>query len=314
VSFVTFNTTTGNPILNTAAISVPYGSPYILRVDVQNSSGVPCENLATFAVTFVCPTGNIRLFNGTTPLTDFPNAQTPNATNLARLNDRGFVEDQPVQLPASATAYNIVAQYSGDLSYPASTSSGLSVTITQAATTIAMVPVPGTVAAGTSVNVSALVSTQSNSSQGPTGTVQFFVGGTAVGTPVACSPVGASSSAAASCTATTGVTLSMLMPPGNNTQRRPGPPVGLLPLLLVMAMILAYLATRMASSRERRYAYAVALFLLASAIGVAGCGGSSSGGGGGGVTTHIDSVSAQYMGDTNYAASPKSAAISVNVQ
>src|SRR6202040_3243081 len=94
VSFVTFNGTT--PVLNTGAITVAYGSSYILRVDVKNSSGQSCENLSTAAVSFVCPTGTVKLTSNGSPLNDFPNAQTPNASSVAKLNDRGFAEDQPI--------------------------------------------------------------------------------------------------------------------------------------------------------------------------------------------------------------------------
>src|SRR6202040_2445276 len=80
VSFVT-----GSGTITTAAQTIAYGSPYILRVDVTNSSGTPCENATTGAVSFVCPTGSVQLFSNGSPLNDFPSAQNPNATGVANL-------------------------------------------------------------------------------------------------------------------------------------------------------------------------------------------------------------------------------------
>src|SRR5260221_7044635 len=76
VSFVTFDAS-NNPILNTSSQSVQYGSPYILRVDVENNGGTPCENFSTGVVSFVCPTGTVSLLDNNQALKDFPNAQTP---------------------------------------------------------------------------------------------------------------------------------------------------------------------------------------------------------------------------------------------
>src|SRR5260370_10457470 len=66
--------------LTTASQNIAYGSNYILRVDVTNTSGTPCQNPNTGAISFVCPTGTIQILNRTTPLNDFPMAQNANAT------------------------------------------------------------------------------------------------------------------------------------------------------------------------------------------------------------------------------------------
>src|SRR5258707_983467 len=208
VSFVTFSST-NVPTLNTGAISVPYGSPYILRVDVKNSGGQTCQNLTTGAVSFVCPTGTVTLTSNGSALNDFPNAQTPNVTNVAKLNDRGFAEDQPVQLPAGI--YNVVASYSGDSSYNASTSTAENVTITKATTTAKVTPNVTSVVSGGSVTLTALISSTSNGA-GPTGTVQFKSGSSNLGAAATCTPSAASAAAAASCTAMLTTTLSQLVP------------------------------------------------------------------------------------------------------
>lgn len=331
VSFVTFSST-GVPSLSTATQTVTYGSNYILRVDVENASnGKMCENLSstTFfpTINFVCPTGTIQLLDGGGPLKDFPNAQTPNATNVSKLNDRGFAEDQPIQLPVGT--HSITAMYTPDTnsSYnpPAGPSNTLSVTITKASTTTVVTPTPASIPAGGNVTLSATVSTSSNGEPpcgaGVTnpGTVQFMNGGAAISGTVSYSGTsgGASSTGQASCTATLATTLSQIEPvDGPRT-----PPM--LPLwMLVAAWILAILLIvaqhasplqrrwpRLGWAASRRFAYAaLGLALLASlSAGMAGCSGASGGGG------HTDSITAVYSGDANYSGST-SPATAVTVQ
>ncbi len=311
VSFVTFSST-NVPTLNTGAISVPYGSPYILRVDVQNNSGQTCENLSTGAVSFVCPTGTITLTSNGSALSDFPNAQTPNASNVAKLNDRGFAEDQPIQLGAGT--YNIVASYSGDSSYNASTSTAETVTITKAATTAAVTSNVTSVVSGGSVTLTALISSTSNGA-GLTGTVQFKNGANNLGSAVTCTPAAAGATAA-SCKATLTTALSQFVP-----LSRPQPRLRIpaLPLWIAVWLLLLFLAlARYAAPLrnrwprlDKRLGYAAAGLVLFAclAAGFAGCSGthSSSSVGGGGGGTHTDSITAVYSGDANYAGSTSSA-------
>jgi hypothetical protein len=320
-SFVTFTGANGTtPVLNTFAQSVPYGSSYILRVDVENASGTPtpCENFSTGVVSFVCPTGTVQLFNGANPLNDFPNAQTPNATNVARLNDRGFAEDQPIQLAPGA--YSINATYTPDAnsSYnaPAGPSNTLAVTITQATTTTTVTPSSASIAAGGSVTLTATVNTTSNGA-GPTGTVQFRNGSSSLGSAVTCTPTSAvaSSTGNALCTATLTTTLSQVLPMTGPQTR---PRIWVTPLLVTgwLALVLLMLAQRAAPLQRKwlRLGYAAAGLLLFAwlAAGIAGCSGASSGGGGGG-GGHTDSITAVYSGDANYTGST-SAAATVRVQ
>ncbi len=302
VNWVGFNGTT--PVLSTAAQSVAYGSPYILRVDVTNNTGTPCQNLSTGAIGYVCPTGQISLFNnGSTPLNDFPNAQTPGATNKAYLNDRGFAEDQPIQLAPGT--YSITATYPGDSSYNGpTTSNALSVTVTKAATTTGVTSSLTTITSGTSVTLTAVISTQSNG-VGPTGSVSFTNGTTSLGTGT-CTPAAATSSTGASCTATLTAAVSALYPVPQNQPRAPLLPFVLFALALV---IFLGLVRWMPQHRRRAYAYAglVAFALLATVI--VGCGGGGGGGGGGGKTVTIN---AAYPGDTNYSSSTGSTSIHVN--
>lgn len=318
VSFVTFNAS-GTPILNTGAISVAYGSPYILRIDVENSSGQKCQNPSTFAIQFVCPTGTVTLTSNGTPLNDFPNVQNPNATNVANLNDRGFAEDQPIQLPASSTPYNIVAAYSGDSSYNLSTSSPESVTIAKATTTSAVTPSPTSIVSGGSVTLTATVSTSSNG-QAPCGsgvsnpgTVQFMNGSSAIsGTVTYTGKSGTQSSTGmASCTATLMTTLALLRPTRIPTHapRVPAAPLWIAAWLLFVVFLVSL--KHLPKAKRRGYACAGLLLFAVIAAGIAGCSGTGSSSSSG--SSHTRSITAVYSGDANYSGSTSPAA-TVTVQ
>jgi len=289
----------------TAAQTVAYGSPYILRVDVTNNAGASCVGNPTF----VCPTGTVALLDGGAPLKDFPNAQTPGASNVAQLNNRGFIEDQPVQLTAGS--HSITATYAADASssFISSTNTNtLSITITPATTTTAVVGSPSVVVSGGNVTLTATVSSNSNSALGPSGTVQFLNGSTNLGAPVACTPKGATSSAGASCTATLSTAIATFPPFGVDNRWRWTPLEWLAAAMLLAAVVLFLLATRMRGPR-RGFAYgAITLFVIASAT-LAGCSGGSNGGGGGGGSPRT--ITAKYSGDTNYAASQGTGTVTV---
>ena len=313
VSFVTFTSAGGVSAISTSPQSVPYGSNYTLRVDVENAGGTPCQNASTGAVAFVCPTGTVSLFDGSAVLNDFPNAQTTNATNVANLNNRGFIEDEPIQL--SVGTHPITATYTAAAtsSYASQGSSNaLSVTITQANTTTAVTSSVTSIASGGNVTLTATVGTNSNSAVGPSGTVQFLNGSANLGTAAAtCKSTGATSTTSASCTATLTTALSAV-PPGIIDARPPKTPYVILARLAAALALIAFMLSMILAARRKPYAYAgVAFFLIAAAV-LAGCGGgsSSSSGGGGGSSR---SITAKYSGDTNYAGST-STAITVTIQ
>jgi pro-kumamolisin-like protein/Big-like domain-containing protein len=157
---------TGSGIATTAA----YGSPYVLRVDVTNGLGTSCS---TSIPPIPCPTGKVTVTDNGNPLNDF------SGTNSATLMNTGFLEDQPVQLPAGA--HSLVAAYAGDNSYSGSPSLPDAVTITTAPTTIGLATSATTVALNQKVTITATIGTQS-SGVGPTGTVTFASGSTTIGT------------------------------------------------------------------------------------------------------------------------------------
>ena len=308
---VSFVNAAGN--LVTGSQSVQYGSNYILRVDVTNAAGTSCENATTGIVAFICPTGTVSLLDNGAALPDFPNAQTPNATSIANLNDRGFIEDQPIQL--NVGVHPITANYTANASssYTSQANSNtVTVTITQATTTTVLTPSSLSVPAGGGpVTLSAKVNTSSNSAQGPTGTVQFFSGSTSLGAAANCTPTPADNvdtpSVSAFCTASFSATISSL-PPGFDLRPRNTPFV-ILAWAAALLAILSFARAMEPAARRRQYAYAGVIFVLVAAAAIAGCGGGSSGTGGG----TPRSLTAKYSGDSNYAAST-SAAVTVTVQ
>jgi hypothetical protein len=163
----------------TPATSVTYGSAYITRVDVvgtgANSGSQECSTTA-----IPCPTGSISLTDNGNNLNDFLNTQTGTFSNTATLpNDLGFLEDQLVQLPGGTNS--VVAKYSGDSSYTASTSPALVVTVTPATTAASVTASATSATTVTPVTLTALLATQS-SGAGPTGTVTFSANGSSIGT------------------------------------------------------------------------------------------------------------------------------------
>ena len=179
----------------------------------------------------------------------------------------------------------------------------------QVATATTVTASPSTIQAGASVTITAKVDSPSNSSQGPTGTVQFKNGSANLGAAVTCTPAGATNSAGASCMAQLTIALSALPPGFLAEPRPPGTPFVVVTVVAAMlAMLSFWLAARL-SARRRRFAYAgAALALIAAAL--AGCGGSSGSGGGGGAGSRT--IMAAYSGDNNFAASSGSTSITVH--
>jgi hypothetical protein len=310
LSFVTFDSN-GNPVLSTSSQSVSYGSPYILQIAVTNASGTSClTGGSTTTPATPCPTGTVALTDNSTGLNDWPIAGTLNATNIAKLNNQGIAEDQPIQLPGGS--HSLVAQFtSGDTNFQGSTSNMLSVTITKA-TTQTLVGGPSPVTAGTTVTLTAQVQTNSNGA-GPTGMVSFTNGSASLGS-ANCVPTAAAISASgtltpAFCTATLSTAISGLYPPPVGEPRGPGLPV--VPLIVALASLLLFaLGWRWMPERRRRAFAVVSLMAFVALAGaIAGCGGGSGGGGGGGGTSRT--ISASYPGDTNYSASSGSVSITV---
>jgi hypothetical protein len=114
--------TTGQ-VANPNATSLPYGSIYLLRADVTNSSAATCFNTAGESLAYACPTGTVSFLLDGTSLGAGP----------APLNIEGYAENQAVQLTAGPHTFG--GRYSGDNSYLASTGTD-AVTVIPAPTVI----------------------------------------------------------------------------------------------------------------------------------------------------------------------------------
>jgi hypothetical protein len=160
----------GNPVYNVT--TVPYGSVYILRMDVTNSSGQLCASPITGLISYPCPTGSLTV-------SPAPTEENPPAGTVAgsyALNSQGYAEDQPIQ--QTPRTYSFMASYAGDNSYTASTSPTLPITITKAPTTTTLGELPSTVIGGVSSYscCTIIVNTQS-SGDAPLANVQYLING-----------------------------------------------------------------------------------------------------------------------------------------
>ena len=173
IAIPTFNPTTGIET-SANATTFPYGSLYLLRANITNSSGNPCASNGLEQ--YACPTGTVSFadtFNGST---------NPVGAGTYPLNNEGYAEDQtPFFLGGT---HSIVASYSGDKSYNPSSNSAAPdvVTVTPAATTISLGPLNQTGQAGSYEGVIATINTQAflpanaTANEFPSTNVQFFLG------------------------------------------------------------------------------------------------------------------------------------------
>ncbi|HTB94322.1 MAG TPA: protease pro-enzyme activation domain-containing protein [Candidatus Sulfotelmatobacter sp.] len=304
-------------VTSTGNQNFPYGTPYSLAVVVTRSDGTSCSFGAPSTKPAIpCPTGKITLTDNGAALNDF--LSNGAATNVTSLNNQGISEDQPINLPATVNGatpgvHKIVATYSGDANYAAGAPSNtLQITIQQVPTTTQVAASLSSVASGTSVQLSALISPNSSSNgnapcgTGSTGTVQFTENGTALAGTVTYTPVnGQTNPNGASCTATLTTAISSLYPPGT---REPRPTLPLWPMVFaVLSIVLFTLGWHwMPENRRRTYAYASFLALALVAVAIAGCGGGGSSNGG-----HTATIKAAFSGDANYAASSGTTTITV---
>jgi hypothetical protein len=186
--------TQGAGIINPNTTSFPYGSPYILHIDILNSSGSACQAVVVFNGGTGTTAGCAFDATGTVIITDSVNGAPPVPLDAGtfKIDSFGSAEDQPIQLTGGAHALS--ATYSGDLSYNAVTVPVLdNLTVTKAVTGTATVPSVSTVASGTPMTLTAnITAPASNSVVGTTGTVTFSDGTTQIGGPVNVVPFGAS--------------------------------------------------------------------------------------------------------------------------
>jgi hypothetical protein len=156
-------------IISSDTTTAVYGTPYLLRASVANSSGANCTPVSTTNQT-ACPSGNVTLTN---------NGATLDA-GIYALNSYGYFEDLIVQLPGGTDS--VKAQYAGDNNFNASAST-TPIIITPASTTIFQVSGPSQMQVGVTQSFSVSIQTQA-SGAAPTGTVSFYANGVKLpGTP-----------------------------------------------------------------------------------------------------------------------------------
>ncbi len=182
---VTFNSQ--NQIISSNTNTAVYGTPYILRVNVENSAGALCNPVAASGAT-ACPSGNVTMTDNGSPLD----------LGSYTLNSYGYFEDTTVQLPGGTD--QVKAAYAGDNSFNASSVTS-SITITQASTTTTQPYLYGAVV-GQSANISVTVNTSAYSAAAPSGTVTFYANGNSLGGTIAYSPSAGTAQFPASLTAT----------------------------------------------------------------------------------------------------------------
>ena len=153
----------GNLISSDTPFAI-YGSPYLLRVNVENSGGNLCTPISPAGATG-CPTGQITLTDNGSPLDG----------GTFTLNSYGYLEDQIVQLAGGT--HSVTATYNGDSSFNGSSATP-TFNITPARTIMGAISVSG---ATVGVPFQANVTIQAASfGAAPTGTVTFFVNGNPV--------------------------------------------------------------------------------------------------------------------------------------
>jgi hypothetical protein len=196
-------------IINPNASSVTYGSFYFLRMDILNHTG-SASNCQPLVGTGTNTAGCAFDATGTVTITDSLNggAASPLPDGPFNINSAGHAEDQFISLAGGT--HTLSGTYAGDISYNAVTTAVTDgVTVTPAATANVLTPAANPVQANQATSVSVTISTQSFSTQGPTGNVTFKDGTTTIGT-VAAVPSGVTQVAFASATATLNTSFSTL--------------------------------------------------------------------------------------------------------
>ncbi|MBV9481270.1 MAG: Ig-like domain repeat protein [Acidobacteria bacterium] len=165
---VTFDPNTGQ-VINNQATTVAYGSPYLLRVDIENAMFQTCPSPPQLRSG--CPSGTIQLTNNGNPL---------GKTGSLILNSLGYLEDQLIFSEFGVGTQLVQASYAGDNSYTSS-SANATFRVTQDPTALAATTTPNS--AGAIFNAR-LATTSAVAA--PTGIIAFQIDGQVVSSvPVA---------------------------------------------------------------------------------------------------------------------------------
>ena len=176
---------------------------FVIHDPVTNTNGAPVGSAPFGALVYqlftVAPASGTGVPTGSLTLTANRATYPP---GTAQLDAQGHAKVRTIN--AVPNSYSFAAVYSGDSTFSPSTGTGNFVT-TQAVPTVTVTSSASTVAVGASVTLSAVVDTKSFY-QGPTGTVTFFSGTSALSSAVPVTTVGGSLSKFAQATATLPVT------------------------------------------------------------------------------------------------------------
>lgn len=159
LSVLLVNTQTGS---TSAVTTATYGSPLIAKAAVTNTSG------------YGVPTGNVAITNNGTAVTGSPFTLNSQGSTGIGYGTSAF--------GPNAGTNALSASYSGDSSFNASTATA-TLTVTQAVPAVGLTASSTTVNPGVNVTFTAVVDTTSYAS-GPTGSVTFYNGSTALGSAV----------------------------------------------------------------------------------------------------------------------------------
>lgn len=164
ITLPTFDINTGGET-NSNATTVAYGTPYILRVEVTNSSGVLC-NPSPFGES-ACPSGSLTFRDNGASL----------GSGTYTLNSEGSTENQLLQFSQlAAGSHTLQATYAGDDSFKSSSGDDV-ITITPGAAAIVAPSVPSSAVVGSVFSISTTVVT-SSLGPAPSGAVTFLANGT----------------------------------------------------------------------------------------------------------------------------------------
>ncbi len=169
------NQTSGN------ATSVPYGSNYIIRMYVANSSaaasptGPPTGTCDTINL-LACPTGTVTLTDNGNPA-----GTGGGGSGIFNLNSAGYTRLLAPTLTGGT--HTLVASYSGDGSYNPSTSANTTFTVTPASVSLTQQLSDNSAVVGMPFQVSISASSPAMTGIAPTGTIAFYDGSTQLGSP-----------------------------------------------------------------------------------------------------------------------------------
>ena len=168
------------------------GADFTTSMSPQETATVSNASITTDASS---PTATVAGQSTTQSATDDPaSGTTPVPTGNVQFMNGSTAVGTPVSLTSGTAVLNttslptgtlsITAMYQGDSNYAPSTSTAIPVVVSQASTTTTVTVTPNPSGLGQTVTLTATIAAVSPGAGTPTGTVQFFNGSTALGSPV----------------------------------------------------------------------------------------------------------------------------------